>query len=417
MKNNPYKAAVKQIKSVLPELEKEFGKSVIKRAFSKLKRPQRLIIKNLIVGKKTYKAYRSQHCDALGPFKGGIRFHPNVTKDEVVALSIWMSIKTALVNIPFGGAKGGVKVDPKKLTNESLKIITKEYVKKIHEYIGPQKDIPAPDVNTNAQTMAWMLDAYEEITGSHAPAAFTGKPILLGGSFGREEATGKGGAIILKNYINKQKLRTRENAIAVQGFGNVGYWFCVYAEELGFKIVLVSDSTGGIYNPQGLDVNKLKLEKDKYGSIFNVCKNSNYKFVKPEDVLSVNCNVLALAALENAVNQKNAKAVKSQVIIELANGPINPNAEKFLSKKNIAILPDILSNSGGVIVSYFEWVQNLYNYRWNLNKVNKELEKILYTSFENVYNLATQKNISFRKSAYIIALKRIIESMILRGRI
>jgi len=416
--DNPYKNALTQLNSVAGVLEKEYqDKKLFRQAIKLLQRPQNFIKKEIIIGGNSFKAYRSQHNDALGPFKGGVRFHPDVTKEEVKALSIWMSIKTALVNIPYGGAKGGVNIDPKKLSHSELERVAKKYAKIMSPYIGPWKDIPAPDVNTDGQTIIWMLESFEKRIGMHAPAAFTGKPVWLGGSLGREEATGLGGAIILSNYVRKERLAPKKTTVAIQGFGNVGYWFAKNAEERGFRIVLVSDSSGGVYNPAGLNIDKVKAAKDKYRSLNMVGKKLKLRLTKPENVVATKADILVPAALENTITKNNAASVKAKVILELANGPTTPEAEKVLTKKTVKILPDILCNAGGVTVSYFEWVQNLHGYRWTLERVNEELKLIIETAFENVYDLATKKSITFRKAAYILAVKRIIDAMILRGRV
>lgn len=415
---DPYQIAQNQFNSVITVLRKDYAnKKSFDKAVKKLGKPQSFIEKNLKVGGKSYKAFRSQHNDALGPFKGGIRFHQNVTKEEVMALSMWMSAKAALMNLPYGGAKGGVVVNPKELSLKDLKSLSQKYATEFADYIGPWVDVPAPDVNTDAQIMAWMLEVYEGTVGHHAPATFTGKPLALGGSLGREEATGQGGVFVLQNYAKKERFAPEKTILAVQGFGNVGYWFSRLASALRFKIVLVSDSSGGVYNQKGLNIIKIKLAKDQYGSFVEANKKLKLSFIKPEEVPMVKCDILVPAALENAITRQNANRVKAEVILELANGPTTPEAEEILIKKGVEILPDILCNSGGVTVSYFEWVQNLSSYRWSFRRVNRELKVIMDRAFEEVYALAKTKKTTFRKAAYLIAVKRIIDAMIIRGRV
>lgn len=415
---NPYKNALKQLDNIVVDLSKLYeDKAVFAKAIKQLQKPQRFIAKTITVKGKSYKAYRSQHNDALGPFKGGIRFHPNVTKEEVMALSMWMSWKTSLMGIPFGGGKGGVAVDPKAVSANELRVLSQKYADSFYKYFGPWIDVPAPDVNTDGQIMSWMLEAYENKVGHHAPATFTGKPLSLGGSLGREEATGQGGAFILKSYAVRHKLVPSKTTIGVQGFGNVGYWFANLARELKFKIVLVSDSSGGVYDPKGLDIDRVKSAKDSLGSLAQASRKLKLKFIPPEEVLFTKCDILVPAALENAITQKNAGKVNTKVILELANGPTTPEAEVMLTKKGVDIIPDILGNGGGVTVSYFEWVQNLHGYRWSKERINEELKVIMETAFEGVYALVKNTKTTYRKAAYMIAVKRVVDAMVLRGRV
>lgn len=412
----------KQIDEIAPLLENEYQAKKFKKATSILKKPQRLLKSRLTIkmdsGKqKSFIAYRSQHSDARGPYKGGIRFHLSVSEDEVKALSFWMSVKCALVDIPFGGAKGGVKIDAKKLSLTELERLSKKYALFIADNIGPWRDIPAPDVNTNEKVIAWMLEAYEKKVGYHSPAAFTGKPLALGGSFGRTEATGQGGVYVLDFYAKKKKLTPSNTKVAIQGFGKVGFWFAKLAEEKGFNIVAVSDSSGGIYEPNGLDLNTLFKLKEKFGSLLSVSKKNKLHFITNEELLSLKVDVLVPAALEDVIHKGNAKDVQANVILELANGPTTPEAEKVLTSKKVEILPDVLCNAGGVTVSYFEWVQNLQGIRWTKEKVNKELKKVMSVAFEDVYKEVGLKKISYRKAAYLLALRRMITAMILRGRV
>lgn len=400
--------AIKQLSEVVPLLEKEYtDKKKLKKAINLLKKPQNFYKKNISIkldnGKnKVFKAFRSQYNDARGPFKGGIRFHPNVSQDEMKALSFWMSVKCAVVDIPYGGSKGGVVVDPSLLSERELRQLSVKYAEFVTPFIGPWIDIPAPDVNTNGQIMAWMLEIYEKKTGRHAPAAFTGKPLELGGSQGRTEATGQGGVYILQAYL-KTKEPKKKRTIAVQGIGNVGYWFAKVAQKEGFRVVAVSNSKGGIYNPKGLDVSKLT--------------DSFKTNITNEELLALPVDVLVPAALENAITKENAGKIKAKAVLEMANGPTTPEADEILAKRKIDVIPDVLANAGGVTVSYFEWVQNLSGYYWPKKKVFGEERKIMVKAFEDIQRVVKEKKVSYRQAAFILAVKRMIDAMMLRGRV
>lgn len=414
--------AKKQLDNITSLLRKDYlNNKKFKEAVVKLKAPDHVLKKNISIeinGKlKHFLALRSQHNNARGPYKGGIRFHQNVSEDEVKALSFWMSIKCAAVDIPYGGGKGGVRVDPKKLSQEELEELSRAYARFLTPYIGARVDIPAPDVNTNELVISWMLDEYERLIGKSSPATFTGKPIKLGGSAGRTEATGQGGLYVLKSYVLTKKLNPKKITIAVQGFGNVGYWFSKLASDSGFKIVSVSDSSGAVYTQSGLDVEKLMEFKKKYGSLKEVSKKKNYKFITNEKLLALPVDVLVPSALENAINSKNAKKVHAKTILELANGPTTPEAENVLLKKGIDVLPDVLCNAGGVVVSYFEWKQNLAKEKWTKRKVNSKLKKKMQKAFKQIYKVKHNKNISYRKAAYYLAVKRLVDKMINKGEV
>lgn len=415
--------AKKQIDDVAELLGEDYSnKKRFKIAVELLKKPQRVLTTNLKVkldtGKtKSFRAFRSQHNNARGPYKGGIRFHPNVSEDEIKALSTWMSIKCAVVDIPYGGAKGGIIFDPKKVSESELQRICRAYAKFLTPHIGAWVDVPAPDVNTGEKEMAWMLETYEEKIGYHSPATFTGKPIALGGSLGRTEATGQGGVFVLESYAKHQGLERDKSTLAVQGFGNVGYWFSKLAEELGYKIVAVSDSSGGLYSSKGLEIDELAELKEKHGSFSNLPRSKNYELITNDKLLTLKADILVPAALENAISVTNAKNVNVKTVLEMANGPTTPEGEKILLRKKINVLPDVLCNAGGVTVSYFEWVQNLHGYQWTKERVNEELKVIITNAFEEIHTVVHQKKISYRKAAYYIAVKRIIDAMMLRGRI
>jgi glutamate dehydrogenase len=404
-----FENAQKQLSEVVPFLEKEYvDKKKFAKAISLLGKPQRLLSKKLSIkldnGKtKTFQAYRSQFNDARGPCKGGIRYHINVSEDEVKALSFWMAVKCAVVGIPYGGAKGGIIVDPHALSQNELKRITYSYADFIAPYIGPWIDVPAPDVNTDGQVMAWLLEAYERKVGHQSPASFTGKPIELGGSQGRTEATGLGGVTVLKQYLKKKGINIKKATLAVQGIGNVGYWFAKIAQDEGLKVVAVSNSKGGIYNPKGLNIERLTA-----GFKPNITN---------EELLALPVDVLVPAALENAITGENAEKIKAKLVFEMANGPTTPEADEILAKRKIDVIPDVLTNAGGVTVSYFEWAQNLNGYYWEKEEVLAKERKIMIKAFNDIYKTTIEKKVTYRKAAFILAIKRIIDAMMLRGRV
>ncbi len=395
-----------------------------KAVIDKIIEPDRVVEADIDIkangGQKSYKAFRSQHNDNLGPYKGGIRFHSGVTREEVMALSTLMSLKCAVAGLPYGGAKGGVIVDPKKLNKKELEELSRAYARAFASHIGEWRDIPAPDVNTNPKIMAWMLDEYEKAIGKKSPATFTGKPVELGGSLGRTEATGRGGVIItkallgkLKSKIRNPKSETARPTVAVQGFGNVGYYFAKIAESEGFKLVAVSDSKGGVYVKEGLSVDTTMDCKREKGSVAGCyCKGSvcDIKFgrtVTNEELLELPVDILVPAALENAITKENAARIQAKVIIEMANGPIAEEAYPILEKKGIITVPDVLANSGGVTVSYFEWVQGLAGYWWTEEEVNEKLEKQLIKAFEAVWQKSQELSVNMKEAAFAVALERI----------
>ncbi len=415
-------AALNQIKETAVFLEEDYqDKKSFKKAIDSVLIPQKIIKGTLKVKGKTYKAFRIEHNNARGPFKGGIRFHPNVSEDEVRALATLMSLKCAVAGIPYGGGKGGVIVDPAKLSKEELKLLSQEYAKLAASFIGPWRDVPAPDVNTDGQIMSWMLEAYENETGFQAPATFTGKPIELGGSLGRTEATGQGGAYVLDTYLKrnyKSQITNRKSVtIAVQGFGNVGYYFAKFATEMGYRVVAVSDSSSGIYDKKGLDINALGKFKDEGGSFKDYKLRPGMKLITNAELLELPVTVLVPAALENAITKENMKKISAEVIFEMANGPTTGEADEYLFKRGVEILPDILCNSGGVTVSYFEWVQNLSGYYWTKERVNEELKKTITKAFTDIESIKKEKKISYRRAANYLSLKRIIDAIMLRGRV
>jgi len=416
-------AALAQIKDTSVLLEEDYlDKKRFRKAIKKVLVPQRVVKGSIsIIGKggkkNTFKAFRIQHNDARGPFKGGIRFHQNVNQDEVQALATLMSLKCAVAGIPYGGAKGGVIVDPEKLTGEELKNLSIAYARFITPYIGAWRDVPAPDVNTNGAIMSLMLEAYEKKIGYQAPATFTGKPVELGGSLGRTEATGQGGVFVLESYSKLKKLNLKTSTVAVQGFGNVGYYFAKLASKAGFKVVAVSDSSSGIYNPKGLDIKALGEFKEKGGTFKTWSLSGGSKYITNAELLELPVTILVPAALENAISKENMESVSAKVVFEMANGPTTTEADNYLFEKGIDVIPDILSNSGGVTVSYFEWVQNLSGYPWTKEKVNAELKNTITKAFTDIDKIKKDKKISYRRAANYLSLKRIIDAMILRGRV
>ena len=369
---------------------------------------------------KIFEGYRVQYNDIRGPTKGGIRYFPKVDIDEVTSLAFWMTFKCAVVNIPFGGAKGGITVDPKSLSRKELERLSRGYIRAFYDFIGPDKDIPAPDVYTNETIMGWMEDEYSKIARKNSPAVITGKPISLGGSQGRNDATGRGAYYVMKNFFKKEKI-SKKVKIAVQGFGNAGFSIAKLLEEDGYKIVAISDSKGGIYSNRGLDPDslmKVKREKGKLEGVYcqkSVCDVIKHEKITNEELLELDVDVLVLAALENQITKKNAPKIKAKYIFEIANGPITNEADEILHRNNIIVLPDILVNAGGVIVSYFEWVQNRMGNYWELKEIHDKLKRMMDDSFFEVYNIAKEKKIDFRTAAYVIALQRINEAIEAKG--
>lgn len=416
-------AALNQIKETSTLLSEDYTDTKrFKKALEKVLEPQKVIKGKIsIIGhggkKKTFQAFRIQHNDARGPFKGGIRFHPNVCLDEVQALATLMSLKCAVAGIPYGGAKGGITVDPSKLTKDEIKSLSVAYARFIAPYIGAWRDVPAPDVNTDGQIMSYMLEEYEKKIGYQAPGTFTGKPIELGGSLGRTEATGQGGVYVLEVYTKLRKMDPKKTTVAVQGFGNVGYYFAKLASELGFKVIAVSDSSSGIYSEKGLDIKTLAKYKDEGGAFKDYSVKGGMKFISNEELLELSVDVLVPAALENAITKDNMEKISAKTVIEMANGPTTTEADHYLYERGIDVIPDILSNSGGVTVSYFEWVQNLNGYFWPSVRVNDELKKLITKAFVDIDKVKKEKRISYRRAANYISLKRIIDAMILRGRV
>ncbi|MCG2869631.1 MAG: Glu/Leu/Phe/Val dehydrogenase [Vulcanisaeta sp.] len=387
-----------------------------------LSRPQRVITVNIPVrmdnGKiQVFTGYRVQHNNALGPYKGGIRFHPEVTLEEDIALATVMTFKNALNGLPYGGGKGAVAVDPKKLSRRELEELSRGYARALAPFIGPEVDIPAPDVGTDPQIMAWMVDEYSKIAGRNVPGVFTAKPAILWGNPVREYSTGFGVAVWAREAAKKLWGGIEGKTVAVQGFGNVGYWAAYWLIKMGARVVAVADSKGGVYNPNGLDLAAVKAVKDKTGSVINYDAPGTRKITN-EEVLELPVDVLVPAALENVIHKGNANNIKAKLIVEGANGPTTADAEKILHGRGVWILPDLAANAGGVVMSYLEWVENLQWYFWDEDETRNKLERILLDTFNRVMNrwnkLGTDK-VTIREAAYVEAVDRIYNAMKVRG--
>jgi len=410
---NPYDVAKAQIDIVA----KEMGLDENIREY--LKRIERALIVTIPIimddgSLQIFEGYRIHHSTVRGPGKGGIRYSMDVNLDEVKALAMWMTWKTSLLNLPLGGAKGGVRVDPKKLSIKELERLTRRYTAEIISVIGPDIDIPAPDINTNAQIMAWMMDVYSMQKGRSIPGVVTGKPIEIGGSVGREPATGMGMYYVLQALCEKLSLDLKSQTIVIQGFGNVGGTIADLLYKEGSKVIAVSDISTGIYCEDGLDIDKL-LEWAKEGNYLKDYKDEKYQLISNHELLTSKCDVLLPSAIENQITQANADEIDCKIIVEGANGPTTPEADKILYKKGIRVLPDILANSGGVCVSYFEYIQDINSYFWKLDRINAELKRIIIEAFEETYKISEERNIPLRTAAYIIAVSRIAKAIELRG--
>ena len=361
---------------------------------------------------RMFTGYRIQHNVARGPAKGGIRYHPQVTLGEMRALAMWMTWKCAVVGIPFGGAKGGVTCDPKAMSLSEVERLTRRYTSEISVIIGPERDIPAPDVNTNAQTMAWIMDTYSMNVGHSTPAVVTGKPVTLGGSLGREEATGRGAAIISGDAMRYLGQSAEGASCVIQGFGNVGKYAAYTLKDMGARVTAVSDSSGGVYNSNGLDLDELVSFRGEGGRFADFPK---YDRVTNEELLEIPCEVLLPCALENQITRDNAPRIKAKLITEGANGPITPDADVILEDRGIVVMPDILANAGGVVASYFEWIQDLQRYFWDLSEVREKLQKVLSNSFAQVVGRHETSKVTMRNAALMLAVERVAESFKLRG--
>lgn len=361
-----------------------------------------------------FQGFRVQHNTARGPAKGGIRYHPDTNLDEVASLAFWMTWKCAIMNLPYGGGKGGVKVDPSQLSEKELERLSRRFFSEIQMMVGPHKDIPAPDVNTNPKIMAWYMDTYSMNVGYTSLGVVTGKPLDLGGSEGRPEATGRGISIVANEACKALGKDISKARVAVQGFGNVGsYSAKILSEEYGAKIVAISDISGGIYNEKGLNINELIAYRDSNKGLIKGYPNG--EVISNKELLELDVDILIPAALENAITERNANDIKAKIIVEGANGPITPEAEEILLKKGIFIVPDILANAGGVVVSYFEWVQDLQVFFWDIDEIRKRLSKMMLHAFKEVYTTMEKYNTDMRTAAYIVSIGRVASALKQRG--
>lgn len=407
--NNPFAGALRQLEKVQSLINLD------KNIYAQLQSPQKFLEISIPVkmdngSVKVFTGFRSQYNNARGPYKGGIRFHPQVNEAEVKALSMWMALKTAVVGIPLGGGKGGVIVNPKELSNAELERLSRGYIDGVYKLLGPDVDVPAPDVYTDPKIMGWMVDEYEKLVGHSALGVITGKPLSIGGSAARSYSTAQGGFYVLRQAV--QKLRLQNARVAIEGFGNAGATMARIISEQGYRVVAVSDSKGGIYNEQGLDIVSLLQHKEQYGSVVGFAGAHGIE----TSIIAQPVDILILAALENSITIENADSVSAHLVLELANGPVAQAADQMLSEHGIVVVPDILANAGGVAVSYFEQVQNSYGYYWEEADVLRKLEKIMVESFEAVWEKKEKYASDMRTGAYILAVERIGQAMKDRGR-
>ncbi|MBX4186961.1 MAG: Glu/Leu/Phe/Val dehydrogenase [Candidatus Doudnabacteria bacterium] len=409
-KINPFQSAMQQLTNAANLLKLDPG------ILEVLQKPTRIISLSIPVkmddGKiRVFDGFRVQYNNARGPYKGGLRYHPQVDMDEVKALAFWMSIKNAVVNVPYGGGKGGIAVDPKQLSKGELERLSRKFIDLIHKDIGPQVDVPAPDVNTTPEIMGWMVDEYAKLVGQMVPAVITGKPLDMGGSEGREEATGFGGVEVLKQAATELKLPANAS-VAVQGLGNVGSFFAELATAAGFKVVAVSDSKGGIHNPEGLDIKQVMDYKKSTGSLKEFPKTTQ---ITNEQLLELPVDILVPAALENQLHKDNAEKIQAKLIVEMANGPTTPEADSIFHDRGVWVIPDVLSNSGGVATSYLEWVQNLQDQHWTKEEVLGKLTLYMAEAWKNVLEIRNKYQTDFRNAAFILAINRIAEAIQKKG--
>jgi len=414
MSINPFEMAQQQIDIVAKKIDLDPSLTEF------LKHVERVLIVSIPIKMddgtvRIFEGFRCQHCTVKGPGKGGIRYSPEVNLDEVKALATWMTWKSSLLNLPLGGAKGGVCCNPAELSTNELENITRRYTSEIINVIGPDVDIPAPDVNTNAQVMSWIMDTYSMQKGRTIPGVVTGKPVEIGGSVGRGPATGRGLYFVLQALCDKLNWDLAIQTIVVQGFGNVGGTIAELLYEHGCKIIAISDISGAIYSEKGLNIKELIKWRDDGSLLADYDGDQNIRKITNDELLTTECDILVPAAIENQITIDNAKEIKCKIILEGANGPTTPEADDILNKKDICVVPDILANAGGVCVSYFEYIQDIHSYFWDLTRVNQELKKIIVGAFENVWKVANEKNFSLRTAAYAIAVSRVAKAINLRG--
>ena len=408
---NPYDVVKRLLKQAVEALDLPPG------VYEILKKPRRFMTVSIPVRMddgtvKIFTGFRAQHSDILGPTKGGVRFHPDVDADEVVALSIWMSLKSAILGLPYGGAKGGVIVNPHQLSERELEELSRGYIREMEAIIGPEKDIPAPDVNTNPQIMGWMLDEFDRLRGQNMPGFITGKPLILGGSLGRLEATGRGVVINIMEAIQRLGLTPHGLTAAIQGFGNVGSMTARFLHEQNVKVVAVNDALGGVYCPDGLDIPALLSYSRDHGTV------AGFPGAKPLerlDLFRVSADIFVPAAMENQITEETAPLIQAKIVAEAANGPTTTEGDRILQDKGVFVIPDILCNAGGVTVSYFEWVQNAMHYYWPEEEVNEKLAAKMRQAFETVYRMHRQHQVEMRMAAYMVGVSRLAEALFARG--
>ncbi len=415
---NPFKIAQSQLDNAAKALKLDPA------AHAMLREPMRMLTVRFPVRMddgtvKVFTGFRCQYNDARGPTKGGIRFHPEETIDTVKALAAWMTWKTAVVGIPYGGAKGGVICNPREMSEGEIERLSRAYFSAISQIVSPEKDIPAPDVYTNAQIMAWMMDEYSKIKQYNTPGVITGKPIPLGGSLGRSDATARGGMFTLREAAKVLNMDLKKATVAIQGYGNAGQFaHQLMVEMFGSKVVAASDSRGAVYSEDGFDFDSLAKHKNKTGQVkgFPGAKSLDADAAAANaKLLELDVDVLIPSALENVIRKDNADKIKAKIVVELANGPTTPDADSILHKNGVFVIPDFLCNAGGVTVSYFEWVQNIYGYYWDIDAVRERLDKIMTKAFHEVYKMHKEKNVDMRTAAYMVAVVRVVEAMKLRG--
>lgn len=360
---------------------------------------------------KTFTGYRAQHNDAVGPTKGGVRFHPDVDEDEVKALSMWMTLKCGIVDLPYGGGKGGIVCDPRQMSIHEVERLSRGYVRAISQIVGPTKDIPAPDVFTNSQIMAWMMDEYSKMDEFNSPGFITGKPIVLGGSQGRDRSTALGVVIAIEEAAKRRGKTIKDSRVVIQGFGNAGSFLAKFLYDAGAKVIAISDAHGALHDPNGLDIDYLLDRRDSFGTVTNLFEDT----ITNKELFELDCDILVPAAISNQITEDNAHDIKAEIVVEAANGPTTMEATKILTERGILLVPDVLASAGGVTVSYFEWVQNNQGYYWTEEEVNEKLREKLVRAFDNIYSLAQARNIDMRLAAYIVGIKRTAEAARYRG--
>ena len=384
--------------------------------FELLKEPLRMLTVKIPVrmddgSTQVFTGYRAQHNDAVGPTKGGIRFHPNLTEKEVKALSIWMSLKCGIVDLPFGGAKGGIACDPRNMSFRELERLSRGYVRAISQIVGPTKDIPAPDVFSNSQIMSWMLDEYNVINESNSPGFITGKPIVLGGSHGRETAAAKGVTICIREAAKKKDIDIKGAKVIIQGFGNAASFLAKFLHDAGAIIIGISDAYGALYDPDGLDIVYLLDRRDSFGTVTKLFNHT----MTNQELLEKECDILVPAAIESQITEKNAHHIRAKMIVEAANGPITSQATQILNDRGVLLVPDLLASAGGVTVSYFEWVQNNQGYFWSEEEVNEKLEVVMIKAFNRIVEISQNRNVDMRLAAYMAGVQKMAEAARFRG--